>query len=127
MRGKVVFRNLFLVVAIGWLLWCLYWPYYAVQQDKEAAIREAAETRKICLRQPTLTVAECNTDERLYQRRLLQAALPPGKTAYQSFAGETSGAALRFMSALIVIPISVSYIAAWLSFRAYHLLVRAIR
>ncbi len=90
-------------------------------------MREAAETRKVCLRQPTLTPTECDTDFRIYQRRLLAAAEPPGKTAYQLFAGEAFGAALLFMAGLIAIPVSSLYMAARLSLGAWRLMGRAIR
>ena len=127
MSRRFVFRSFLAATAIGWLLWCLYWPYFVLEHDKQAALREADDTRKVCLQQANLTVDECTADYRLYQRRLLQAAVPPGKNAYQLFAGESAGAATGFMTALISIPLTAFYLAARLSLGACRMLARAIR
>ncbi len=118
---------MFAAAAVGWLLWCLYWPYFAVQQDTQAAIREAESTRKVCLEQPNLTATECATDYRLYRQRLLQAAMPPGKSAYQVFAGDSTGAVSGFMFALVAIPLGAFYLALRLGLGTCRLLARIIR
>ena len=114
-------------MAIVWLSWCLYWPYFALHQNAQAAIREADETRKVCFQQPGLTPVDCDLDHRLYKQRLLQATMPSGRSAYQSFAGQTAEAVIGFMSALIAIPLLALYVTGRLSLGAYRLVARAIR
>ena len=88
-------------------------------------MREAAETQRVCLAQKSLTTAECALDAQLYQGRLLAAAVPPGKTAYQLFAGDSMREQFSFMTLLTVVPPIFLYGIARLSSGAGKLLLRA--
>lgn len=118
---------MFAAAAVGWLFWCLYWPYLAVQQDTQAAIREAESTRRVCLEQPNLTAADCATDYQLNRQRLVQAVRPPGKSAYQLFAGDSTEAVIGFMFALVAVPLGAFYLAVRLGLGTCRLLARIIR
>jgi hypothetical protein len=90
--------------ALLWIAWCLYWPFFARDQDFEQADTEAAKAYEVCLQQPRVTAQACRADRESYQKLLRDAAAPPGENVYQVFAGNQLGYAIAIMSALCLLP-----------------------
>lgn len=97
------------MVSLLWIVWCLYWPFYARQHDRHAIEAEAAQTYEICLEQKGMTPAACALDRDAHTKRLEQIGWPSERSPYQSFAGEKLADAFSLLTVLCLLPIVLGY------------------
>ena len=97
-------------MSVAWLGWCLYWPFYARQQDFGAIEAEAQETYRVCLEQQGLTPADCQIDRAAYGKMFREQAAPADENVYQVFAGKRWQDALFFYAVLVLLPLAAGYI-----------------
>ncbi len=108
-RYRSALNSCWAVVAIAWIAWCLYWPFFARGQDERALQVEAAETYKVCLQQKGVTAADCAVDRGAYTKLNRRWAAPPDENVYQAFAGKKLPDALSFFLVLCLFPVVTGY------------------
>ncbi|MBV9404782.1 MAG: hypothetical protein JO211_05525 [Acidobacteriaceae bacterium] len=106
------FNVVFAVLAALWLGWCLYWPFFARNQDLQRAWAEVDQDYRVCLAVQIASASDCLRDRDLSRKRRQQAVAPREENAYQFFAGRNFRAALTFMAALCLLPPLLLYAVA---------------
>jgi len=107
---RAVLNRFWAAVSIAWIGWCLYWPFYARQQDLRAIQAEAAESYKVCLQQKGLTASDCAIDRDAYSKLNQRWTAPPNENVYQTFAGKKLPDALSLFAVICLLPIVTGYV-----------------
>jgi len=92
------------LVGAAWIAWCLYWPFWARQQDTREALKEAEASYRVCLEQRALTRADCTRDRAAYEQLWRELIAPHYENVYQSFAGGNPRQTLALMLTLCLAP-----------------------
>ncbi len=125
MKYRSALNRCWAAISLGWIAWCLYWPFDARRHDRHAIEADAAVTYKICLHTNGMTPAACATDRQANAELQEHVAWPREQSVYRSFAGKSASDALSFLTFLCLFPVVFGYVLLRAAIEAIFWFARA--